>query len=56
MGYDNAKCELRLEKNMTSRFLARSGPIQSQKQARSLKFHIKEVGLYYPQKENKGAN
>ena len=31
--------------------------VQSQKQARSLKFRIKEVeGLYYPCSENKGAD
>ena len=31
--------------------------VQSQKQARSLKFRIKEVeGLYYPWSENKGAD
>ena len=31
--------------------------VQSQKTARSMKFHIKEVeGLYYPCSENKGAD
>ena len=31
-------------------------PVQSQKQARSLKFWIEEEGLYYPCSENKGAD
>ena len=31
-------------------------PVQSQKMVRSLKFQIKEEGLYYPCSENKGAD
>ena len=30
--------------------------VQAQKQARSLKFRIKEEGVYYPCSENKGAD
>ena len=46
--------------NRSSGFPTRSDknwPVQSQKQARNLKFRIKEEeGLYYPCSENKGAD
>ena len=50
----------RLMGKPTMWFLTKSGtnqPVQSQKQARNLKFWIKEEeGLYYPCSENKGAD
>ena len=50
----------RLVRKQTMWFLKRSDTIQAvqpQKQARSLKFQIKEEeGLYYPCSENKGAD
>ena len=48
-----------MRENRSSGFPTRSDtnrPVQSQKQARSLKFRIKEEErLYYPCSENKGA-
>ena len=49
-----------MRENRSSGFTTRSDtnrPVQSQKQARSLKFWIsEEEKLYYPSSENKGAD